>query len=162
MTRWYVTQTKARQEGRAQENLESQGYTTYCPRITRLCRRRGAWQKVGEPLFPRYLFMRLEEGEDDFTPIRSTKGVLAMLRFGDKPASISQQAIDSIRHQEQQWQHGELSLKQGDKIQFIKGPFAGLNGIFNKKCNEKRVFILLELLGKENFISVDINNIVQV
>ena len=37
MARWYVTQTKARQEGVAQENLERQGYTTYCPRITRMC-----------------------------------------------------------------------------------------------------------------------------
>ena len=163
MSKWYITQTKPRQEKLAQENLERQGYKTYCPRIMHSRHRRGVWQIISEPLFPRYLFMQLIEGKDDFAPIRSTKGVSKLLRFGEKPAIISQQAIDMIRYQEQLGTDEEsrkLPLKQGDRIQILEGPFSGLKGIFEKKCGEKRVFVLLELLGRENRLTLDINKVV--
>lgn len=162
MSRWYVVQSKPRQEALAQENLERQGYPVYCPAVTQARRRRGGWQEVSEPLFPRYLFVRLTEGEDNFSPIRSTLGVSNMLRFGDKSACISDQAVEAIRQQEQQLKQGDegkMPCKEGDRVQLLEGPFAGLSGIFQKKSNEERVIILLELLGKENRLKVDANNI---
>ncbi|SCZ67348.1 transcription/translation regulatory transformer protein RfaH [Thiohalomonas denitrificans] len=162
MPRWYVVQTKARQESTAQENLQRQGYPSYCPRIAQSRRRRGNWRKVIEPLFPRYLFVQLTEGKDDFTPIRSTFGVSTMLRFGGKPASLSQQAIEAIRQQEQQLEENDpnkLPWKKGDRLQVLEGPFAGLSGIFQKQSDQERVIILLELLGKENHLKVAANNL---
>jgi transcriptional antiterminator RfaH len=163
MHNWYVVQTKPRQESVAVENLERQGYATYCPQMAQAKRRRQRWQKVIEPLFPRYLFIRLAEGIDNFAPIRSTIGVLNMVRFGGQPAMIPQQVIDNIHKQEQillaepvehpNWQ-------TGDRVQVIDGPFAGLNGIFQKLNSQERVIILLNLLGQENSVAVKMNSIV--
>lgn len=162
MTRWYVVQTKPRQELVAQENLERQGYTTYYPQITLKRRRRGTWHTVTEPLFPRYLFVQLTEGEDNFAPINSTLGVSNLLRFGDKPAQISSQAIKAIETTEKNLMPGAgetLPWKPGDKVQILDGPFSGLSGIFQKQSDQQRVFVLLELLGKENSVKLDANSL---
>jgi transcriptional antiterminator RfaH len=163
MHNWYVIQTKPRQESVAVENLKRQGYATYCPHMAQAKRRRQRWQKVIEPLFPRYLFIRLAEGIDNFAPIRSTIGVLNMVRFGGQPATIPQQVIDNIHKQEQILlaEPGEHpNWKAGDKVQVIDGPFAGLNGIFQKQNSQERVIILLNLLGLKNSVAVEANSIV--
>jgi transcriptional antiterminator RfaH len=126
-------------------------------------RRRQRWQKVIEPLFPRYLFVQLAVGIDDFGPIRSTIGVLNMVRFGNQPATIPQQAIENIQQQEQLLlgQPGEHpNWQAGDNVQVIDGPFAGLNGIFQKQNSQERVIILLNFLGQQNSVVVDTNSIV--
>lgn len=162
ISKWYVVQTKPRQERVAQGNLERQGYPVYCPWITQSRRLRGSWQNVAEPLFPRYLFVQLTEGEDNFAPIRSTFGVSNMVRFGDQNASISNHVIEAIQAQEQRYKQddpGKMPWKEGDRVQLLEGPFAGLTGVFQKKSNQARVIILLELLGRENRVKVDVNDI---
>jgi len=164
MPNWYVIHTKPRQESQALENLERQGYTTYCPQITISKRRRNAWHQVTEPLFPRYLFIELTEGEDDFGPIRSTLGVSNMLRFGGKPATISNDIIESLQQQERDSAEtpdtAELPVKPGDRVLVTDGPFAGLEGIFQNSSKDARVIILMELLGRENRVSVDRDSII--
>jgi len=163
MPHWYVIHTKPRQEPLALENLQRQGYTTYCPYISVSKRRRNAWQTVAEPLFPRYLFIELTEGEDDFGPIRSTQGVSSLLRFGGKPATISNELIESLRQQEgdkAETPDPELPVKPGDRVRVLEGPFAGLEGIFQNSSKDARVIILMELLGRENRVSVDRDSII--
>ena len=163
MPHWYVIHTKPRQESLALENLQRQGYTTYCPQITISKRRRNAWHQVTEPLFPRYLFIELTEGEDDFGPIRSTLGVSNMLRFGGKPATISEEIIQTLQQQERDNADApdpELPVKPGDRVRVMDGPFAGLEGIFQNNSKDARVIILMELLGRENKVTVDRDSII--
>ena len=165
MPHWYVIHTKPRQESLAMENLQRQGYTTYCPQITISKHRRNAWHQVTEPLFPRYIFIELTEGEDDFGPIRSTLGVSNMLRFGGKPATISNGIIETLQQQERdsaEHTNPELPVKPGDRVRVMDGPFAGLEGIFQNTSKDARVIILMELLGRENRVSVDRDSIIPV
>ncbi len=165
MRHWYVVQTKPRQELVAIENLERQGYLSYCPKIKLAKRRRQRWQQVVEPLFPRYLFVQLDIGEDDFAPIRSTVGVIGLVRFGSQTASISQQAISAIQMQEQcifAEDANHPTWKPGDVVKIIDGPFAGLSGVFEKDNSEERVIILLEMLGRKNRITVAANSVLSV
>ncbi len=163
MKQWYVVQTKPRREAVAVENLERQGYTTYCPQLKQARYQRKRWQQTIEPLFPRYLFVQLSLGIDDFAPIRSTTGVLNLVRFGNHPATIPHQAIAAIQQQEQQLL-GEAKnhpdWKPGDRVEIVAGPFAGLNGIFEKENDAERVIILLEMLGRSNRVTVDFDSLV--
>ena len=43
----------------------------------------------------------------------------------------------------------------GEAVKFVDGPLAGLEGIFAQQDGEKRVIVLLELLGKANKVRVD-------
>jgi len=165
MQHWYVVQTKPKKEPLAVENLERQGYTTYCPHIVQPKRRRQRWQQIIEPLFPRYLFVQLAAGLDDFAPIRSTLGVIGLVRFGAQPALIPETAIDTIRWQEQQLLQEADSTpawQAGDAVEIATGPFAGLKGIFEKACGSERVMVLLDMLGRQNRITVDTHSVLPI
>jgi transcription antitermination factor NusG len=48
-----------------------------------------------------------------------------------------------------------LFLKPGAAVKFSDGPLQGLEGIFSKETGEKRVIVLLNLLGKINTLRVN-------
>ena len=56
-SRWFVVQTKPRQEDVAYENLVRQKFTTYLPKIQLRKKSHNTWKVVIEPLFKNYLFI---------------------------------------------------------------------------------------------------------
>jgi transcriptional antiterminator RfaH len=163
MRQWYTVYTKPRQEKAAEENLERQGYEVYCPRIQLDRRLRGRWQKIIEPLFPRYLFVHLEQGKDSFSPIRSTFGVSDFVRFGGEPKTVPNSLIEGIKAREDIGQKVHIGCRQwqcGDEVEIIEGSFVGLRGLFEASSSEERVIILLQLLGRDNKVRISRDAIV--
>lgn len=159
---WYVVQSKPRQESIALDNLRRQGYSAYCPRVMLLRHRRQRWKTTNEPLFPRYLFVALRDGVDNFSPIRSTLGVSDLVRFGSKPAFLPGHVIETIRQQEQKLRErmdSHPAWQAGDLVEIIDGPFAGLKAVFENARGTDRVMVLFELLGCQNRVAIDVNHI---
>ncbi len=151
MAKWYVVYAKPSQEVVAEENLRHQGYTTYLPRIKKLRRRRGKWKEVIEPLFSRYLFIQLSLGIDDISPIRSTRGVIGIVRFSIEPVAVPAIVIDALL-QKTDVNTGVVMVNQtlfkpGDKVTIIDGPLARLEGIYQVSNGRERAIILLDILG---------------
>jgi len=158
MSRWYVIQAKPRQEAVAEENLQRQGFEVYLPRLVQPRRRRGKWQDVVEPLFPRYLFIQLEMGIDDTSTIRSTKGVARIVRFSDYPVPLPEGFVEFLRAHEDPARGAQVpdrpQFQAGERVRILAGPFAGLEGIYNEPSGDQRVVILLDLLGKQNRVAL--------
>lgn len=76
---WYLAQCKPRQDERAQQHLENQGYTCYRPQYRRERVLGGRLQAQMESLFPGYLFIQLA-GDSNWSPLRSTRGLAASWR----------------------------------------------------------------------------------
>jgi hypothetical protein len=96
---WYLVHTKPRQEEIALANLERQGYECYLPqmRIERVRRRKA--EVTTEPMFPRYLFIRLDSSDQgkSWSPIRSTLGVSQLVHFGIAwPVSPQPRSVDAV------------------------------------------------------------------
>lgn len=149
---WYLVQSKPRNEARALENLLRQGYETYLPLIEVERLQRGKLFKRMEPLFPRYLFLHLEEGNDNWGPIRSTLGVAGLVRFGLAYATVPDPVIEAIRSRTQEIR--EALFAAGDSIQIVSGPLVGLEGVFEIADGEQRSFVLLEFMQKQQRVSV--------
>ena len=149
---WYLVQSKPRNEARALENLLRQGYETYLPLIEVERLQRGKLLKNMEPLFPRYIFLHLEEGNDNWGPIRSTLGVAGMVRFGLAYATVPDPVIEAIRERTQEIR--ESLFAPGDNIQIVSGPLVGLEGVFDISDGEQRSFVLLEFMQKQQRVSV--------
>jgi len=118
-----------------------------------------------EPLFPRYLFVKLNIGSDNFSSIRSTLGVIGLVRFGNQPAVMPQSAIETIQQQEKtliETTDIHPCWQKGDVVEVIEGPFLGLRGIFQAKEGMERVSLLLDILGRENRFSININSLLPV
>jgi transcriptional antiterminator RfaH len=153
---WYVIHTKPRQEQRALLNLGQQGYECYLPLFTTEKLRQGSLIVVQEPLFARYLFIRLStcQSGQSWAPIRSTQGVSRLVAFGAEPAKVDAQLIELLRLQSDRTQERARRLfNQGDCVQIKDGPFAGLQGIYQMIDGERRAMVLLEIMSKPSRLS---------
>jgi transcriptional antiterminator RfaH len=148
---WYLVYTKPRQEKCALENLQWQGYECYFPTMPAEKLRLGKISTTQQPLFPRYLFIRLGQGPSaqSWTPIRSTKGVSRLVTFGNIPAKVDDALIDVLRSQESVAQiEPERLFKSGERVRITTAPFADIEGIYQMTDADQRVMVLIELMSK--------------
>jgi transcriptional antiterminator RfaH len=155
-TAWYLVHTKPRQEDVALVNLQRQGYECYLPqmRIERIRRRRA--EITTEPMFPRYLFIRLDSSDQgkSWSPIRSTLGVSQLVHFGARAAKVDDTLVDLLRQRERALPT-EAMFHSGDSVVITDGPFAGIEAIYQTVDAERRAFILLEILAKPVSMHID-------
>jgi len=153
---WYLVHTKVRQERCAQENLERQGYSCFLPQLRSEKLRRGALVVVQEPLFPRYLFIRLDAGLEStgWGPIRSTLGVARLVTFGNQPAKISDALVRAIRAQTADATAPQQYFEEGQSLVVTDGPFMGLEAVYQMHDGESRVMVLLNILTKPVQLSI--------
>jgi len=156
--RWYAVCCKPRQEAVAEENLLRQGFHVYLPRIRIRQRRRGHWLDAVEVLFPRYIFIRIDPQRRSIASIRSTRGAVGLVRFGGQPAVVPDGVMDALRQREDAasglHQDKRPLFNAGEPIKLVDGPLAGMEGVFTQQDGDKRVIVLLELLGKANKVTV--------
>lgn len=147
---WYLLQSKPHQEQRALENLRNQGFECFMPLYLRERLRRGRREKAEDPLFPRYIFIRLDSIASNWHVLRSTYGVTHIVRFGEQPARVPDAVIEAIAKR----QSASVQIFQpGDQVCITDGVFAGLEGVFEQNDGEARVLILMELMAKQQRLS---------
>jgi len=147
---WFVVMTKPKMELEARVHLDRQNFLVYLPIWIELKRRSGSWQKVQSPMFPRYLFVQPAHEEQSLSPIRSTRGVSQLVRFGTEPATASDELIREIRRLESVHNANEGQLKPfkvGDEVVVMQGPFKGVSAKV-LSSDQQRVILLLQVLGK--------------
>lgn len=158
MFQWYAVHTKARQEQVAKEHLARQMFDTYLPTVRNVRRRRSRWHDVVEPLFPGYLFVHLDVAAQDVSPIRSTRGVIGLVRFANALRPVPDKLIDAINHahngNDQEPIDCASQFKSGDEVRFVEGPLTGMTAIFQSRSGAERVAVLLSLLGRPQLVVI--------
>jgi transcriptional antiterminator RfaH len=158
---WYVVHCKPKSEHIALANLERQGFVCYLPMLKVYAPRKATLVRQ-EVMFPRYLFCQTATSEQSIAPIRSTLGVLTLVRFGSQPAVLSHEIITQIRGIEAMQQArgtGDLSgLQAGASVRVVSGPLATLEGIVNTVA-DGRINILFELIGKPTSMTLDLTQV---
>ena len=151
MSNWHLVHTKIRQEHVAQSNLERQGYACYLPKIKAEKLRAGELKVIEEPLFPRYLFIQLETGPDakSWAPIRSTLGVSRLVTFGQTPAKIDDDLLESIRARSESADVQLRHFAPGEQVVVTQGPFTGVEALYRMADGQERVVVLLTILSKQ-------------
>ncbi len=155
---WFLVRSKPRQESVALTHLARQGYESYLPLFAteKLVRRKSTL--VQEPMFARYLFVRLDttgQGQS-WSPIRSTVGVSELVSFGSRPARVDDALIATLREREAAQQASPTTLfAHGDSVRITEGAFAGLEAIYQMNDAEGRAMVLLDLLSKPVAMTID-------
>ncbi len=149
MNKWYLIKTKPRQEKKAKQNLENQGYRAFCPMV-----------KINNRLvvlFPGYLFVQLNDKTQNWSPINSTKGVSHFVKFGLNFAKVPNSVIEFIKtnqHITADKLNNLNKFKPGDKVQISDGAFKDYMAIFKCYKSDERVILLMNLLGHEQSLSI--------
>ncbi|MDZ4216337.1 MAG: transcription/translation regulatory transformer protein RfaH [Rhodocyclaceae bacterium] len=155
---WFLLRSKPHQEAVALTNLVRQGYESYLPLFAaeKLVRRKPTL--VQEPMFARYLFVRLDttgQGQS-WSPIRSTIGVSELVHFGSQPARVEGSLIATLRERETLQQAAPKTLfTTGDSVRITEGAFAGLEAIYQANDGEARAMVLLDILSKPVAMTID-------
>lgn len=157
MNRWYVVNTQPHQESRAELNLCRQGFEVWVPRIRRARRHARRIDSVLAPLFPSYLFVRLDLHVQSWRVINGTFGVVRLLCNGDMPLAAPDGLVEEIKQRRDE--SGTVVLPPrhlaiGEAVRVALGPFADLEGLFQEMSGRDRVVLLFNLLGRKVRASV--------
>jgi transcriptional antiterminator RfaH len=109
-------------------------------------------------MFPRYLFIHLNRETDNWAPIRSTLGVVSIVRFGRTAARVPDDLLAMLRSREDAQGIQILPVeeyKPGSRVRITQGGFAGYEGIFQASTGRDRVTVLLDVLGRKARATVD-------
>ena len=153
MKMWYAVQTRVRSEKLALVNLRRQGYEAYLPVYNKRRRhaRRTDW--VATPLFPRYLFVQMDIDVIAWGAINSTIGAQNIVCFGDGPAAMPVGIIEEIIAREDDagmvQSRPIIPFKPGEEVRITEGAMCDQVGLFDCAADEARVYILLNLLGRQ-------------
>jgi transcriptional antiterminator RfaH len=154
--RWYLVQCRSRQDDRALEHLERQGFECYRPLYERERMRRGRKVLASAAIFPGYFFIRLDRVHDNWLPICSTRGVIQVVRFSNYPLPVADAIIEQIRRRIESVPVREPCLKTGERMVITEGSFSGIEAIFVASDGDERVMLLLSILQSEQTLSFPI------
>ena len=156
---WFAVFTRPRQERIALEHLERQGFQCFLPMAINPYQKRTARQTRIEPLFPRYLFLNAAPDQQSLGPVRSTRGVSTLVRFGMELARVPENVIDCIRSRRDPASGlvrlQPVSVSPGDRVSVFDGPLAGAEGLFQACNGARRALLLLDMMGRQTTVEVD-------
>jgi transcriptional antiterminator RfaH len=147
---WVVVYSKPRKEELAQFHLQHRGIEVFAPKMllpeylerrTRLI-----------PLFPNYLFVRIDPVQDFYTVLWSPGVSRFITAQGGAPARLDDAVVRFLR--ERADTDGVISaradLEVGAQVEVTRGPFDGLIGIITRPPDAKgRVKVLMQLLNRQ-------------
>jgi len=139
---WYLIRTKSGKEQYVHRELSRRLPETFMPMLERRSRQRTVSLV---PLFPQYLFARLELAAHYFE-IRYMPGVVGFISTGCEPLAVTQTIVDNVRSRCRDGvvQIPRRSFQHGQHVRIISGPFCHFDAIFEGYLSgSKRVAILI-------------------
>ncbi len=145
MSHWYALYCKPQNEPMVDQQLTLAGVESFCPRYRQAAR----WR----PLFPGYVFARFEPAQLDPRLFRWLPGLLHVVAFDGRPASIPDELIGGIRDRLAAVSAAGapelLNVRRGEPVRILAGPFKDLEAVFDATLDGKaRVRVLLDILGR--------------
>ena len=155
-SQWFAIWTRSRHEQVVREQLDRKRIDAFLPTITRWSRWKDRKKKIDWPLFPGYCFARFDP--TDPLPILKCTGVVNIVSFEGKPASIPEYELESIRvliSSELQYDPCPL-IREGMMVEVVHGPLRGVIGrLMRKDAQRARLVLSVDLIGQGVSVEVD-------
>jgi transcriptional antiterminator RfaH len=155
-TTWFLAQLKPNCSHIAKRNLKRQGYRTFLPMEDVTLQRRGQFVSAKRPLFPGYIFVAIYAAGGQWRYINATSGITSLVSFGNVPAAVPH---DIVKHLMERCDDDGtlLPLKQpqpGDSVVLTQGAFANFAAEVQAIEPDRRVWVLLDILGGQTRVKV--------
>ena len=151
MRKWYVIKTKVNQEKRALLNLSRQGFELFCPLTPILRKFKNTIKNILDPLFPSYIFVKLDLEKDNWSKINNTYGVKELLKNSSMyPGSVPSEFIENLKKVcdvNNCVNDSYFNYKIGQKVKFIEGPFLNKVVEIIKMPAKDRILVLQEFFS---------------
>lgn len=153
MTYWCVVSTQPNAEEKAMFHLMRQGFNVLLPKHLKRRSHARKVEWVPRPLFPGYLFVKIDPSISPWRAIRSTVGALDVIRFGEAPAPLPDEVIEEICARQDEnglvKTHDGTNFKPGDAVRVLQGALGEFEALFESADDRNRVTVLLNMLGRQ-------------
>ena len=153
---WYALQVYQRLEKITALLLNQKGIDLFLPTYSVKRRWSDRVKVVEQPLFPGYLFCRLDPRQR-WLPVLTTPGVVFIVGTGKEPIAIPETEIETVRRivrsatSAEPWPY----LHCGDRVTISDGPLRGIEGILAEMKNACKVVVSINLLQRSVAVVVD-------
>lgn len=161
---WYVLSTKVNREKQAEQNIRRIGVECFLPlvQVEKVIRRKV--RTVITPLFPGYLFVRVNLSEH-YRAVTYARGVRKIVEFGSMPVEVDIAIIDAIKNRMTSSEVCVLGrpkeLRSGQLVQITDGPFVGFNAVFIQEMSgPQRAMVLLHALALQARVVLEIDQLI--
>ena len=156
--KWLVARIKSNSYDLAIRNLERQGFETFFPKMKVTKKKENKFIGKDVSVFPGYGFVGVDLQDSYWTKINSTYGVSKLLTFNNKPCEIPLDLIVTLKNSFENKVDPIINenLKKGDIIKFNNGPFAELVANIESVEENKRIYVLLEVMGGRRKLNINL------
>ena len=147
---WYLVRTKPGKEKWVRDQLGSRLSEVFLPMLRARMPRWGRLTMSTAPLFPCYIFARLDLQTDYFS-VKYLAGVSGLVSAGTDPIVVPETIISEIRARgvDDVVEIREDPFAGGQAVRVVEGPFRGFEAIFERYLSgAERVAILLSTIEK--------------
>lgn len=155
-TSWFLAQVKPNCANIADKNLKRQGFQTFLPVQDETRQRKNKFVTETRPLFPGYIFVAFDVACGFWRTVNSTYGINRLVSFGREPTPVPLDLVSQLMLRCDA--DGKLLppkiLKPGDLVAVTNGPFANFVAEVEKIKPNRRVWVLMEILGRQTRLAV--------
>ncbi len=145
---WYLIRTKPGKERWVRDQLAPRLPEVFLPMLKARMPRWGRMAMSVAPLFPCYLFARLDL-QTNYFEVKYLAGVTGLVSAGADPIVVPELIITEIRSRgvNDVVEIREVPFDSGQPVRVVEGPFRGFEAIFERYLSStERVAILLNTL----------------
>ena len=153
---WYALRIRSNQEKMVSSILRNKEIEEFLPLYSSIRRWSDRVKKIDLPLFPGYLFCRLNLRET-YLPVLTTPGVVSIAGAGNQPVPVSDEEIESVRTvirsglAAMPWP----GLTVGSRVLIEHGPLTGLEGIAINVEDQCRLVVSVQLLQRSLAVQIE-------
>jgi transcription termination/antitermination protein NusG len=153
--RWYALRTRSRHEKLVRDQLQARGIEPFLPLVDRWRQWKDRRKQVAFPLFPGYCFARCSPR--DRAAVVRARGVVQILGNQDGPVPVPEAEIEGIRRLVTSTLPVDPHpyLREGDRVEVVRGPLAGLQGLLVRKGSRARLVISVRIIQQAVCVDLD-------
>jgi len=158
---WYILQYKSNSHQIAKKNLNQQMFKTFLPQYDTTAIKASRFKSAIKPLFPGYMFVMFDRSNTKWQKINNTYGVSRLITFNSILRPVPKSVINNLM---ERYDLSSTSLpinkyNKGDKVKISKGPFANFVATIEKYEDDRRMWVLMDLMGRKSKIQTAINTL---
>ena len=152
---WFAVRVKSNYEKPVSATLRGKGFEEFVP----MYRARRQWSDrvkvIDLPLFPGYLFCRLDLNER--LPLLTTPGFLYLVGRGKTPEPVDEREVMAIQSVVRSGLYASPwpAVVLGQKVRLKRGPLRGVEGVVAKIADQHRIYVNATLLQRSVCVQVD-------
>lgn len=159
---WYAIYVKSRHEFVAYHELLKKGVESYLPQICKSRQWKDRRKMVSFPLFPGYLFIRIDPNPIEVSRVLKVRGVVSVIcSKKGYPTSVPEDEINSLKVLVDSGKELDIypHLTEGTRVLVTRGPLAGAKGTVEKKELQYMLVVSIELLGRSLGVKIHADDV---